>query len=702
MANLSIKSKLLAMLLGVSAVSIAIVATLSYYSSFKALQKSVFNHLTSVRAVQAERIETYFRDLEREAQGIAESPSIREAMQELLSAYNELKDVEIKPEWGTQLETFYVEEFISRLAQTLEEGTPSVATYLPDPPVARYLQYHYLAANRFPVGAKQQLSTIPVDNAFARVHAAWHSQLRRVSEKLGFKDMLLIDIETGNIVYTVEKETDFATSLINGPYDTSNLAELFRSIQRTPDKGVVRKIDYRRYRPAFDRSQAFVATPVFGEEEAIGVLVLQISTAEVNRVMTGDGNWEGDGLGKTGETILIGDDYLMRSYSRFLIEDPEDYAKVMSSLGLEQNKIDSMLELKSPILIQPVETFASDEALGGRSGTGVIDDYRGVDILASWAPLRVSDLDWAIIGKMDLTEAYAPIHKLARDTLVTTMLIMLAISLIVMFMASSFVRPVNKLITSVRQAGEGDENVQIDTHSNDEIGELARSFKEMVESVRDQTRLVQEMNRENEQLLTSILPESVARRLKSGEKQIADRVPDVSILFATLEGFNDLCHKLPEDEFVSLLNEAVAALDRTTERFGIEKIKTIGETYMAACGLSAPLLDHSRRAVDYARELRHIVRRFDAERGLNLAVTVGISAGPVVAGVVGREKFNYDVWGTTVLEADQARATGQPGEIIVTEPVRDKVKDLYVFSPLGSGDAKPKFWSLSDDQSKSS
>ncbi len=697
MANLSIKSKLLAMLLGVSAVSIAIVATIGYYSSYLALRDSVYNHLTSLRAIQAERIESYFHELEEEVEGISEGPNTRQAMRKLLRAYRELKDVEVKPEQDTRLEAYYTDEFIPRLVSEVE-GTPTVATYLPDSPVARYLQYQYIAANPFPVGAKQQLVSISDDSSYARVHAKWHLQFRRLAEKLSYYDLFLIDIETGDIVYTVAKETDFATNLNDGPYATSNLAELFRSIQRTPDRGVVRKIDYERYRPSFSRSQAFIATPVFDKEEAIGVLVIQISTKEVNRVMTGDGNWDGVGFGKTGETILIGDDYLMRSYSRFLIEDPEDYARVMRSSGIDNKIIKRMLELKSPILIQPVQTYAAEEALQGRTGTGVIEDYRGVDILASWSPLKIPDFHWAIVGKIDLKEAYAPIYKLARDMLASTVIIMLVITVIVMFLASSFVRPVNQLITSVRQAGKGDEDIHIDTNSRDEIGELARSFKEMVESVRDQTRLVQDMNKENEQLLTSVLPESVARRLKGGEKQIADSIPSVSILFASLRGFNNLCHSTPAEKLVPLLNELVSEFDETADRFDVEKIKTVSATYIAACGLDTPHLDHSRRAVDFALEMRTILKRFNTKHNLNLALAVGISAGPVIAGIVGRNKFIYDVWGETVLQADRAHETASPGEIIVTEPVRDMVRDLYSFSRMEAKDIPVTIWSLSDEK----
>ncbi len=688
------------MLLGVSAISIAIVASLSYYESYNALRDSVFKHLTSLRAIKAQRIETYFNDLQLEAAGIAESPLTEMAAAEFIQAYRELKDIGEDPEWDAQLESFYGEQFIPKLAKRIE-GTPTVAAHLPEAPAARYLQYQYIAANRFPLKAKQRLTEIPDDNAYARAHAKHHPQFRRMAEKLGYYDLFIIDIETGDTVYSVAKEVDFATNLIDGPYDTSNLAELFRSIQRTPDQGVVRMIDYARYRPSNSRSQAFIATPIFVEGKPIAVLALQISNKEVKEVMTGGGRWEQDGLGETGETILVGNDRLMRSHSRFLIEDPESYAEAMRAFNIEEAKIERMLEFGSSILIQPVDTFAADEALQGRTGTGVIEDYRGEDILASWAPLDIPDFRWGIIGKMDLDEAFAPMRKLARDTLIQSALIMLAITLIVMLLASTFVRPVNELINRVRQAGQGDEDVQIDTTAKDEIGDLARSFKDMVESVRDQTRLVEETNRENERLLKSVLPESIARRLRSGEKQIADSVPDVSVLFADLGGFTEFCDSVPAHESVALLNELVSNIDDTTQRFGVEKIKTFGDTYMAACGLCTPLLDHTRRAIDFAKEIQRTVKRFNIEHALDLRLTVGISAGPVVAGIVGRDKFIYDVWGETVTQAELARKHGAAGSIVVTSAVRDKVADLYNFRRLETEHAGIPLWCLGEDEAKS-
>ena len=681
MQTLSIKSRLLIMLLGVTIISIAVVASLSYYSSQKALRDSVFNQLTSLRAIKALRVENYIESLKLETVGIGEGPFTQQAAVELVEAYRQIQDIGENPEWDAQLKTFYEQEYIPKLSKRVE-GTPTTATHMPDPPVGRYLQYQYIAANRFPVKAKQQLTDIPDDNAYARAHSKYHPQFRRIAEKLGYYDLFIIDIESGDIVYSVAKEVDFATNLVDGPYDSSNLAELFRTVQRNPNQGMVRIIDYARYRPSNSRSAAFIATPVFREGKAIAVLALQISNQEIKEVMTGGGNWERDGLGQTGETILVGSDNLMRSHARFLIEDPKAYADTMRTFGLPETSIEYMLEFGSSILIQPVRTRAADEALQGRSGTGVITDYRGERILASWAPLDIPDFRWAIIGKMDVDEAFAPMRKLARDTLIQTALIMLGITLVVMFLAGSFVRPVNELIQRVRQAGSGDEDIEIDTGGKDEIGELAVSFKELVESVRHQTRQLKDMNAENERLLGSVLPESVARRLRSGEKEIADKVPDVSILFARLVGFTEYCDTVPADVSVAVLNELVSGFDDETGRLGIEKIKTIGDTYMAACGLCTPLLDNTRRAVEFARDMQRIVKRFNAENNQKLMLKIGISAGPVVAGIVGRDKFIYDVWGDTVQQADTAVENAEPGDIVVTTPVHDKLQDLFGFREM--------------------
>jgi class 3 adenylate cyclase len=693
---MSIKSKLLAMLLAVSAVSIAVVASWGYYSSYTTLRDAVFNQLTSVRASRARQIEAYFENLREETEVIGLSTMVSTAMRDFIGAYGELETVAVDPSWDVQLKDFYTDEFLPRLAAHIE-GSPVIEQYLPTRAAARYLQHQFIAANPHPVGEKQQLTEIPGDTAYGRAHARYHPSIRRVMERLGYYDLLLIDIESGDIVYNISKETDFATNLIDGPYDTSNLAELFRALRRTPDRNLVRVVDFAHYRPSYARPAGFIATPVFDGPRAIGIMALQLSIDELDRVMTGDQQWQRDGLGKTGETILIGPDHLMRSDSRFVIEDPEGYAQALRAAGRSEAQIERVLKLRTSILEQAVYTVAADEALHGRSGTGVIVGNRGVETLASWAPLQLPDLHWAIVAKMDLREAYAPIRKLARGTLVGMALIMLVITVIVMLLARAFVRPVNELIDRVRRAGSGEADVQFDTGSKDEIGELASSLQELAQSVHKQARVIEDMRQEKVRLLESVLPKSIAQRLIRGEeKEIAERVTEASILFAQLRGLTELCDARPPETLMAVLNEIVSAFDDAAAQLGVDKIKTLGGTYLAASGLCAPVLDPARRAVDLARELQHILRRVNAEHRLELTLGVGIALGPVVAGVVGHHRFSYEACGDTVAQAHAALEQAAPGEIVVTTAVRYKVGDVYGYRSVDASDPDLPLWVLQD------
>ena len=257
MANLSIKSKLLVMLLSVSVFSIGVVATLNYMTSYAALRDGVFSHLTSVRASRADALEQYIDSIRAEAAVLAASPSFGIMTLEFGEAVRALQNTELKPEQLVELETFYREDFIPRLDDVVA-GTPEFTTLFPDSNAGRYLQYHYLASNPYPEGNELQLDD-PGDGAlFSAVHAEWHPVLRRILQGFGYKDLFLIDIETGRIVYTTAKEVDFATNLISGPHARSNLARLFRDVQRNPDRGAVQFVDFEHYRASHGEPAMFV------------------------------------------------------------------------------------------------------------------------------------------------------------------------------------------------------------------------------------------------------------------------------------------------------------------------------------------------------------------------------------------------------------------------------------------------------------
>lgn len=679
---LSIKSKLIVMLLTVSSSSILVTAYLGYQSGKSNLTDRVFNQLTSVRASKAYQIESYFKTIRNHIQTLSIDPSVGTALSEFTNAYRQLENVPLPADALPKINAYYQNEFLPKLAQT-EQGSPVLNSFLPEAIASNYLQYYYIANNSNPIGKKHLLDKANDSSEYSRLHGRYHPIFRNIIEKFGYYDLFLIDPD-GRIVYTVYKETDFASSLTVGAYNESNLARLFASVRRSKEKDYARIIDLESYAPSYGAPAAFIAAPIYNQDKFIGVLAIQVPVDEINNVMTGNRKWEADGLGKSGETYLVGPDYLMRSVSRFLIETPEEYLKTLVALGVNNETIQRIRQYKTSVLSQAVKTTAVEESMMGKQDIKIIRDYRDIPVLSSYSLLQIEGLKWAILSEIDLAEAYAPIYDFERQLVISATLLMLLVILLAMVMASLFVKPINQLITSARKVAAGQLDAIAVLETEDEFGELAQSFNLMVSSLRDQTDLVEEKNRENEQLLLSIFPAAIAKRLKQGEKNIAESASNVTVLFSDLTGFSKLSDSLTAYEIVSILNDLVTSFDETADRFGMEKIKTIGDSYMAVCGLSVPYLDHDKRAIDFAIEMQAIVRRFSQERGFKLNISLGINSGDIVAGIVGRNKFIYDVWGDTINIASALKSACPEGAILVSHEIYNRLCDLYEFAPLAT------------------
>jgi adenylate cyclase len=201
-------------------------------------------------------------------------------------------------------------------------------------------------------------------------------------------------------------------------------------------------------------------------------------------------------------------------------------------------------------------------------------------------------------------------------------------------------------------------------------------------------RLLDAERRKSEALLLNILPSTIAARLKRSPGTIADRHADVTVLFADLRGFTPLAAKLSPEESVTLLNRIFSSFDRIADRYGVEKIKTIGDAYMVAGGLIRPAEDHAESVADLALDFRAEIETLSREFQEPLSIRIGIHTGPVVAGVLGLRKFTYDLWGDTVNLASRMESHGVPGQIQVTESVRQRLAGSFAFEPRGDLEVK--------------
>jgi guanylate cyclase len=194
----------------------------------------------------------------------------------------------------------------------------------------------------------------------------------------------------------------------------------------------------------------------------------------------------------------------------------------------------------------------------------------------------------------------------------------------------------------------------------------------------------------SERLLLNTLPRPVAERLKADEGTIADHADEVTVLFADLVGFTAIADRTDAREVVELLNEVFSAFDDLVDGSGLEKIKTLGDGYMVAAGIPTARVDHAEAAADLALEMERRLGSLPRAGRARVGLRIGLDSGPVVAGVIGRRKFSYDLWGDTVNTASRMQSHAEPGEILVTEETRRRLVGSFELEPRELLDVKGK------------
>jgi class 3 adenylate cyclase len=226
--------------------------------------------------------------------------------------------------------------------------------------------------------------------------------------------------------------------------------------------------------------------------------------------------------------------------------------------------------------------------------------------------------------------------------------------------------------------------------TKDEIGQLCSAFNGMVGELREKNTVIENKNRENEQLLLNVLPAPIASRLRAGEQTIADGFDNITVAFADIVDFTHLSSNMPPARLVELLNGLFSRFDEAALELGVEKIKTVGDAYMVVCGLPVPVPDHVRHVLRMAIRMVHITREHALENKVAFKLRVGVNSGPVVAGVIGKSKYIYDLWGDTVNVASRMESTGLPDTIQMTRPVYEDLKDDFDLEPRGLVEVKGK------------
>ncbi len=478
MQKLSLKVKLIVAFLMAGLLPMLAVAIYSYGKSSSALENEALKKLVAVRNIKGSAVKRYFEGIRDQVQTFSHDVMVEDAMQAFTESFKEYTNeanVSSTDEivFRDKLKSFYVDQFSAKYKK--ENGIDIDSVKLLDQVKGNELalQYHYIANNSNPLGSKEVLDYANDGTSYSKLHAKYHPSIREYLQKFGYYDIFLVDIDSGNIVYSVFKELDYATSLLTGPYRDTNFADAFRKARDLNDKKSFVIVDYKKYTPSFEAPASFIASPIWSGSKKVGVAIFQMPIERLNAIMG-----QRSGMGETGETYLFGKDKLMRSDSYL---DSENY-NVVSSF-----KNPSSGTLKSSTV---------DLALGGSNGHLTTTNYLGKEVLSAYTPIDILGLKWGLISEMSSDEAFLAANSLKNTLFIMLIISCITIALFAFFLSSNLVNTIkaiaNRLLESIRDVTQSSNRISDSSQQlSDSAVEAASSLQETVSSIDEISSMVQ-------------------------------------------------------------------------------------------------------------------------------------------------------------------------------------------------------------------
>jgi len=480
--KLKIRTKILLAFAAIAIITVVTIAIVAFSIGQSTLEEESFNKLTAVREMKASQIEDYFQLISDQLVTQSQDRMIIEAMKVFGNEHDTIaRDLNLSAkdisDLNPALVDYYQNEFLERLIPNLLREV-TVDDYLPVEERSRIMQDLYISSNPFETGSKHLLDNPGDGSSYSEAHELYHPIMRDFLEHFGYYDIFLVDPH-GDIVYSVFKEVDFGTRLAGGPYSETNFADAFRAALDAEEGETVIVADFEPYHPSYDAPAAFMASPIFEGEEKLGVLIFQLPIDRINDIMTNDEKWADVGLGESGETYLVGPDFLLRNQSRFLIEDSENYFEAIDAGGVPLATLGRIRNLGSTIGLQEVDTEGTRAALSGETGTAIFPDYRDVSVLSSYKPLDIPGMDWVIMSEIDQAEAFAAIEELGLRLALAAVGLITFIFVAAIFFSRSLTNPIVELQAQAIRISAGDMDTKISVDTEDEISDLADTLETM-------------------------------------------------------------------------------------------------------------------------------------------------------------------------------------------------------------------------------
>lgn len=476
---MSLRTRLQATFVLRALAAVGLTAWIASVGASAALREATYNRLAAIRQTRQHALERYFEELEKHVVALSTSETTALALGELSEAWARIPEAAADSAELRALTRFYEHHLAARVARKMP-AAELVAAWLPRDPRVQMLQYQVIAASPHPLGSKDLL--LEVDGPWGEAHARHHPTFHRYQSAFGFYDIFLISAPEGRIVYTVMKEVDLGARLTSEPYRSTRLGRVYQRAIETSAKDVDEAVvieDFAPYIASALVPAAFIAAPVRVAGATVGVLAMQLSIAEVDRVMTGAQRWQEEGLGITGQAYVIGSDGTLRSDLRPLLADPERFYASLDRMGVSAATRERIRDDRTAVLSLPVDVHTVErvgpEGVGAEFGLNL----HGERVLRSQAPLQVPDLRWTLVAEIAEVEAFAPVRTLQTRLMTVGLGVSALFFAIASWLGASVTRPVLELARTVARLGAGDRGAMVRVRSRDEVGQLAEAFNRL-------------------------------------------------------------------------------------------------------------------------------------------------------------------------------------------------------------------------------
>ncbi len=660
-----LRRQITAMLVGVSLVAVALFGMLNYLAADRLLLDGTTAQLESEAQLRAASTELGAAGLIGRVSATSSDPGVVAALDDFVKGFDDLSGIELAPAQAAELARRYEADVIAPIEQA-GLGEVTLDEILPRTAQGRWIQYHYTLPENPLGGESSERDPNTYDIAMAQNDVF----LTSLSNTFGGGDLLLIDNE-GHIVYSVDKRIDLGTSLVDGPYAASALAELIND-----DLGLVRAgdaliTDFNVYVPGGARPVLFSGAVMRRGNEIVGSLAVEVPVAAIDAITQTGPDAQPPGL-ESLDSYVVSSDLLLQSTPQSWYDDPTAYLD-----GIDDDETRNIVEqLGSPVGVEIIDTAPVRAAVEGEPFVGGSTNAVGQRTYSSSTSVDIPGVSWVVVTEVPLSVARRPLFDyLLRLAVVAAILLPLA-ALAGFLLARRLTRPIPIAVAAAEAVAAGARDLDLPSRGNDEFGDLDRRLTRMAATLGEQELALADAYKRRRQILLSVLPAHLVRDdgVVSGTGALVAERTVIAVVVDTdhreLDGHDDLNHALAT---------TTSMAERLAEQRGISRIRVAADRSLFVAGGDDDI--GADTALDFASALERDLHTFAADAGLTLTLHIGVSTGPVATGVLARGSLTFAAWGEPVRRALAISALSRADEILVDSSTLDAAADRWQSEP---------------------